>query len=133
MAASGRRAGRHPRARVTLTGMPVPSRVLKEEVDDTIDHHAATLGHWPALAEVEVRWRGSFGYLTALIAQDGPDERVPLCRIEYLGDHDEWGFAIHDAATDAYTPALLHTGAPTGRPTDAFDTAALVHLADYTA
>ncbi|WP_406431271.1 hypothetical protein [Streptomyces sp. NBC_01589] len=30
----------------------------------------------------KVRWRGSFGYLTALIEQDGPDERVPLCRIE---------------------------------------------------
>jgi len=71
-------------------------------------------------------------YLTALIEQDGPDERVPLCRIEYLGDDEDWGFAIYSPATDTYTDALLYTGTPTGHPTDAFDTAALVHLADYT-
>ena len=112
--------------------MPVPSRALKEEVDDTVDHHAAQERRWPALAEVEVRWRGSFGYLTALIEQDGPDERVPLCRIEYLGDDEDWGFAIYSPATDTYTDALLYTATPTGHPTDAFDTAALVHLADYT-
>jgi len=75
--------------------MPVPSRALKEEVDDTVDHHAA---QGAALAgpspKSRFRWRGSFGYLTALIEQDGPDERVPLCRIEYLGDDEDWGFAI---------------------------------------
>ena len=113
--------------------MPVPSRALKQEVDDTVDHHFFTQQRWPALAEVEIRWRGSFGYLTALIEQPGdPDERVPLCRIQYLGDDQDWGFAIYSPTTDTYTDALLHTGAPTGHPTAAFDTAALVHLADYT-
>jgi hypothetical protein len=113
--------------------MPVPSRRLKEEVDGTVDHHAARLGRWPALAEVDFRWRGSFGYITAIMEIDGHDEHIPLCRIRYLGEPEEWGFELLSAANDAYEPALLHTGGFTGHPNDAFDTAALVHLADYEA
>src|SRR6266700_8040712 len=26
---------------------------------------------------------------------DDDDEQIPLCRIEYLGDDDEWGFAFY--------------------------------------
>lgn len=33
--------------------------------------------------------------------------------------------------TRAYTDGLLQTGSPTGRPTNAFDTAALIRLAYY--
>ncbi|MGI5133587.1 hypothetical protein [Streptomyces sp. CA-106110] len=113
--------------------MPVPSRRLKDDVDGTVDHHAAQQGRWPALAEVDIRWRGSFSYLTAIIQRGGQDERIPLCRIEYLGKDEEWGFALYSPATDSYTPALLHTGTDTGHPNDAFDTAALIHLAGYEA
>ncbi|MBV9023220.1 MAG: hypothetical protein JO362_05360 [Streptomycetaceae bacterium] len=113
--------------------MPVPSKRLKDDVDGTVDHHAAQQGRWPALAEVDVRWRGSFGYLAAIIEHDGQDEHIPLCRIEYLGDDEEWAFAIYSAATDSYTGALLHTGTDVGPPNDAFDTAAIVHLADHEA
>jgi hypothetical protein len=67
---------------------------LKKEVDDTADHHAFQLQSWPALAEVDTRWRGSFGYLTAIVEKEGEDVRIPLCRIEYLGDDNAWGFAI---------------------------------------
>ncbi|MEU9063964.1 hypothetical protein AB0D13_35180 [Streptomyces sp. NPDC048430] len=38
------------------------------------------------MAEVDTRWRGSFGYLTAIVEKEGEDVRIPLCRIEYLGD-----------------------------------------------
>jgi hypothetical protein len=107
--------------------MPVPPKRLKEEVDDTVDHHAFQLQSWPALAEVDTRWRGSFGYLTAIVEEEGKDVRIPLCRIEYLGDDKAWGFAMYLSATDSYTDAVLRTGSPAA----AFDTAALVHLADY--
>jgi hypothetical protein len=65
-------------------GMPVPPRRLKDDVDDTVDHYAAQLARWPALAEVDVHWRGSFGYMAAIVERDGQDEHIPLCRIEYL-------------------------------------------------
>jgi hypothetical protein len=42
------------------------------------------------------------------------------------------GFAIYSPATDSYTHAVLHSGSDTGHPNDAFDTAAIVHLAHYT-
>jgi hypothetical protein len=113
--------------------VPVPSKRLKDDVDGSVDHHAAQQRRWPALAEIDVRWRGSFGYLTAIIEHNGEDEHIPLCRIEYLGDDKEWAFAIYSPATDSYTHALLHTGSGTGHPNDAFDTAAIVHLADYVA
>ena len=50
---------------------------------------------------------------------------------EYLGDDEDWGFALYDTATETWTPALLRTGQPTGHPNDAFDTAAIIHLVDY--
>jgi hypothetical protein len=111
--------------------MPIPSTRLKEDVDGTIDHHAFVQQRWPALVEIDTRWRGSYGYLTAIVKEDGTDVHIPLCRIQYLGDAQEWGFALHSAATDTYTDAILHTGGFTGTPTEAFDTAALVHLVDY--
>jgi hypothetical protein len=113
--------------------MPVPSRKLKDLIEGTVDHHAS-LTH-PELQEITIRWRGSYGYMTAWAGEDDApdedDEPIPLCRIEYLGDDDQWGFALYDPATEAYTQALLKTGEPAGHPNDAYDTAALVHLTDY--
>jgi len=95
-----------------------------------VDHHASQT--WPALQEVTIRWRGSYGYLTAWDGDgDDNDEQIPLCRIEYLGHDEDWGFALYDPATETYTPAMLRTGHPAGHPSDAFDTAAIIHLADY--
>ena len=110
--------------------MPVPPRKLKELIEGTVDHHASLT--CPALQEVIIRWRGSFGYLTAWAGEgDDNDEQIPLCRIQYLGDDQHWGFAIYDPATGTYTDAVLRTGEPDGHPNDAFDTAAIIHLADY--
>ncbi len=58
----------------------------------------------------------SFGYLIAWAGEgDDDDEQIPLCRIEYLGDDDEWGFAFYAPATESYAPAMLRTGAPSSR------------------
>ncbi len=108
--------------------VPVPPRPLKEEVED----RAVTSGRWPALTEVDTRWRGPFGYFAAMVGPEEEQERIPLCRIEYLGG-DRWGFALYDPASDSYLPQLLHSGRWKGSPDDAFETAALVHLADYEA
>jgi hypothetical protein len=94
-----------------------------------VDHHAS-LTH-PDLQEITIRWRGSFGCITAWAGDgDDDDEQIPLCRIEYPGDDEDWAFAIDDPATQTCTPAMLRTGQPTGHPNDAFDTAAIIHLAD---
>ena len=110
--------------------MPVPPKRLKDLIEGTAGHHASLT--FPDLQEVTIRWRGSSGYLTAWAGEgDDNDEQIPLCRIEYLGDDDHWGFALYDPATETYTPAMLRTGQSAGHPNDAFDTAAIVHLADY--
>jgi len=98
--------------------MPAPPRRLKDLIEGTVDHHASRC---PDLQEVTIRWRGSYGYLTAWAGEG----------IEYLGDNQDCGFALYDPATETYTPAMLRTGQPTGHPNDAFDTAAIIHLADF--
>jgi len=88
---------------------------LKDLIEGTVDHHAS-LTH-PDLQEVTICWRGSFGCLTAWAGEgDENDQQIPLCRIEYLGEDEDWGFAIYDPATETYTPAILRTGEPTGHP-----------------
>ncbi|WP_131746650.1 hypothetical protein [Frankia sp. Cppng1_Ct_nod] len=110
--------------------MPVAPKRLKDLVEGTVDHHPS-ITH-PALQKITIRWRGSYGHLDAWAGQgDDNDERIPLCRLEYLGDKDNWAFAIYDPAGETYTDAVLTTGQRTGHPNDAHDTAALAHLTDY--
>ena len=113
--------------------MPVPPRKLKELIEGTVDHHAP-LTHPPTRTCRKSPSGGAapFGYMNAWAGDgDDDDEQIPLCRIEYLGDDEHWGFAIYDPATETYTDAILATGERTGHPSDAFDTAAIIHLADY--
>ena len=109
--------------------MPVPSRRVKELTQGTVGHHAS-LTH-PELQEITIRWRGSFGYMAAWAGPgDDTDEEIPLCRIEYLGG-DDWAFALYDPAAEAYAESALNNGQHFGQAVDAYDTAAIVHLADY--
>jgi hypothetical protein len=107
--------------------MPVPSRRLKELIEGTVDHHASQ--RWPALEEVAIRWRGSYGYLTGYLSEDD-DDPIKLCRIQYLGDPDAWAFAIWQASSDSYTDAVLLDGSFTGHPNQALDTACTLYLPD---
>ncbi|HEU5391702.1 MAG TPA: hypothetical protein VFV73_37965 [Streptosporangiaceae bacterium] len=43
------------------------------------------------------------------------------------------GLRLYDPATETYAEAVLHDGQHNGQDVDAYDTAALVHLADYKA
>ena len=60
-------------------------------------------------------------------------ESIRLCRIQYLGDADDWAFALYQASTETYTDSRLPTGAFTGTPTEALDTALGLFLNDPTA
>jgi len=108
---------------LTLDVVSVPSKPVKDDLAADLDHHASLV--WPGLEEVTVRWRGGYGYLTAYISED---EGVPICRLEYLGLDDTWGFALYDPATDTYTDTLLPDGQPAGSPQDALDCAVRLHL-----
>ena len=94
--------------------MPVPSRRLKELIEGTVDHHASQ--RWPALEEVTISWRGSYGYLTGYLSDDD-DDTIKLCRIQYLGDPDDWAFAIWHASSDRYTAARCWTAVSPATPT----------------
>lgn len=106
--------------------MPVPSRRLKDLIAGTLDHHASR--RWPALAEVTIGWRGSYGYLTGYLSDTDDDDQIKLGRIQYLGHPHDWAFAIWRASTDTYTDAVLLDGQPTGDPTQALDTACTLYL-----
>jgi hypothetical protein len=106
--------------------MPVPSRRLKDLIEGTVDHHASQ--RWPALEEVTIRWRGSYGYLTGYLSEND-DDTIALCRIQYLGDPDQWAFAIWQASTDSYAESVLLDGRPAGHPNLALDTACTLYLA----
>ena len=103
----------------------MPPRRLKELIEGTVDHHASQ--RWPALEEVTISWRGSYGYLTGYLSDD---DTIKLCRIQYLGTDDDWGFAIWQASGDSYADAVLLDGQLTGHPSQALDTACTLYLAD---
>ena len=89
--------------------MPVPPKQLKNLIEGTVDHHASTA--LPGLQEVTIRWRGSYGYLTAWAGEgNDDDEQIPLCRIEYLGDDDDWGGHLRPRHRDLHRRSPAHRG-----------------------
>ena len=68
---------------------------------------------WPALADVQVRFRGRFAYVDGELDSG---EVLALCRLRYAGSATVWGFAIHLASKDGYEDSLLPSGRPSGTP-----------------
>jgi hypothetical protein len=85
---------------------------------------------WPALAGVQVRFRGRFAYVDG--ALEG-GELLPLCRLRYTGSASLWGFAIYLASRDGYQDSVLPSGLPVGEPQEALDCACGLYLADPSA
>jgi hypothetical protein len=85
---------------------------------------------WPALARVQVRFRGRFAYVDGEL---NSGELLPLCRLRYAGSASLWGFAIHLASTDGYQDSVLPSGLPVGTPEEALDCACGLYHADPTA
>jgi hypothetical protein len=82
---------------------------------------------WPQLADVSVRFRGKFAYVTGQLP-DG--QRLPLCRLRYAGYASTWGFAIWRASNQDYQDSFLPTGQAAGSPEEALDCACGLYLND---
>jgi hypothetical protein len=85
---------------------------------------------WPALTEVQVRFRGQFAYVDGAL---DTGEVLQLCRLRYVGSAIVWGFAIYLASKDGYEDSLLPSGRPSGTPQEALDCACGLYLADPSA
>ena len=109
--------------------MPVPSKRLKELTEGTVDHHAS-LTH-PDLQEITVRWRGSFGYMDAWAGKG--TTATSGSRSAASSTSATRPLGIRDLRPRHRDLRRRHPGnrAPHRPPNDAYDTAALVHLADY--
>ena len=82
---------------------------------------------WPALTEVDVRFRGQFAYVDGHLA-DGTI--LPLCRLRYGGYANQWGFAIWLASKDGYEDSVLPNGYTAGTAEQALDCACGLYLND---
>lgn len=69
---------------------------------------ATAAGHpahrWPALHEVQGRYRAGFAYVDGLLA-DG--QVLRLCRLRYAGSAHNWGCAIYRASHDDHENSYL--------------------------
>jgi hypothetical protein len=105
-----------------------PPASTKNSLAYRLRQHART--RWPALAGVEVRFRGAFAYIDGH-ATDGTT--LKLCRLRYSGSASTWGFALYRASHDDYQDSLLPNGTPAGSPEQALDCACGLYLNDPTA
>ena len=85
---------------------------------------------WPALAGVQVRFRGGFAYVDGELSSG---EVLALCRLRYAGSASLWGFAIYLASRDGYQDSVLPSGLPIGTPQEALDCACGLYLNDPSA
>jgi hypothetical protein len=85
---------------------------------------------WPALADMQVRFRGRFAYIDGELASG---EVLPLCRLRYNDSASLWGFAIYLASRDGYEDSVLPSGLPIGTPQEALDCACGLYLNDPSA
>jgi hypothetical protein len=104
-----------------------PPESTKVNLRQRLASHAEK--RWPALAAVNVRYRGLFAYIDGQLP-DGT--ATPLCRLRYNGSAHIWGFAIYLASRDGYQDSVLPSGYPTGTAEEALDCACGLYLNDPT-
>jgi hypothetical protein len=94
--------------------------------------------------EVVVRFRGPHAYVDAFPAKQSyppgatkaekaeiDATPVHLCRLEYLGQSKQWGFAFFKYSDEKYETAILPSGSFTGTLEECFDCAAMVYLQNW--
>lgn len=94
--------------------MPTPPRSTKTSPGQRLSARATN--RWPALDQVQVRFRGQFAYISAQLPAG---EVLPLCRLRYGGSASRWGFAIYRASHDDYQDSILPSGSTAGSPEEA--------------
>ncbi|MGC2034986.1 MAG: hypothetical protein WA761_06035 [Thermoplasmata archaeon] len=82
---------------------------------------------------MEVRFRGRYAQVDTYEYDEespGKEENVGthLCRLEYGGRPDVWGFAFSKYSTERYERAYLPSGSMGGTPEECFDCAGLAYL-----
>jgi hypothetical protein len=85
---------------------------------------------WPQIASLQIRHRGNFSYVDAVLTDA---TTLKLCRLRYVGSASQWQFAIYRASHDDYDESVFFTGLPVGTCQDALDTACGLYLNDPTA
>lgn len=108
--------------------MPAIPESTKVSLQQRLSEHARN--NWPQLRGVQVRYRGTFAYVSGQL-HDG--EVLSLCRLRYGGSATRWGFAIYLASKDGYQDCVLPSGRPVGTVEEALDCACRLYLSDPTA
>jgi hypothetical protein len=105
------------------------AKTIPESTKTSLGQRLRTQAHqrWPALASVQVRFRGRFAYVDGELHSG---EVLPLCRLRYAGSASLWGFAIYLASRDGYEDSVLPSGLAVGTPEEALDCACGLYLAD---
>ena len=107
-------------------------QALQRELTERLRKHATC--RWKErCARVEVRIRGRFALVDAYLYDEeaeGKEEAVPthLCRLEYAGRPDLWGFAFYKYSTERYERSYLPNGSMGGTSEECFDCAGLAYL-----
>lgn len=90
-----------------------------------LQRHAAK--EWSKACErVGVKFRGVYAYVDAVPTDDA--RPMHLCRLEYLGRADAWGFAFYKYSDGKYERSVLLTGSFVGTPEECFDCSAMAYL-----
>ena len=108
--------------------MATPPQSTKSGLHQRLNRRARD--RWPALIQVDVRFRAQFAYINGHLANG---EVLPLCRLRYSGSASSWGFAIYLASKDGYEDSILPNGQFAGSPEDALDCACGLYLNNPTA
>ncbi len=103
----------------------MPSMPIENRADIENRLRAHTTYNWQPLADITLRYRGAFAYITAILPTG---ETQPLCRLRWIGLDDRYGVALYRASHDDYEDTWLPDGTNTATPEDAFDFAAHVYL-----
>jgi hypothetical protein len=76
---------------------------------------------WPRLRTPQVRFRGQFCYVDAVLP--GHRQPTPILRLRYQGSTDRWDIGIYLTSHERYTESELPTssGPRTGTPEEGID------------
>jgi len=76
-----------------------PDQQTRDAVTRRIIAHVAV--GWPRLDEPQVRHRGQYCYVAALLP--GHREAAPILRLRWQGSADNWAIGIYKASTGQYS------------------------------
>jgi hypothetical protein len=116
--------GKTANRKVLKPQSPIP-KPARSALKDRLERHIAEKWNH-TLVTLILRFHGAFAYIDV---QD-PTEKFPLhlCRLDYLGDSDRWGFAFYKYSDEVYEKSGDWNGSFITTPEMAFDVAATVYL-----